>query len=562
MTRKQIITAAMLPGADGSNINGPSVIRVPDWLPDAPGRYLLYFAHHFGSYIRLAYADSVEGPWHVHPGGCLSLADTPGCRDHIASPDVHVDEDRREIRLYFHGKERETNRQSTFVACSRDGIRFKAMPDPLCIFYLRAVRWRGYWLGMTKGGVMHLSADGLSGFRQLPRPAFPMGSSIGDAPGDVRHVALLCRGDDLLVYFTRIGDAPEHIRCGHIDLSRPIDSWRVSAETVVIKPEFSWEGAGIASGPSRAGPSAGPENALRDPAILVDEGNCHLFYSYAGEQGLAVSRIDPPAVVTGTSKELTSMNGSLRQAAPVRPPEPAIAAELAALSRPGRLQKRLEELDADNPVNRIFLMGCGRSGTWLLTAVMTSFAETAILPKELSVEYFGMLKASTPNFVLKRDWRSYETAEAIPPSIRIIHIVRHPYAVLTSSNPMEARRYYNTPGRWLGEMMALKFMMDSGRPGLTVVRYEDLVNDPEKVQSAIAAANGLSIATTPQEAMLNFRAPPEADKAMHGVRPIDRVSLNRYRDDPEKLAYLRSIRTRLEPMASWVAEQFGYDLSL
>jgi hypothetical protein len=35
----------------GSNINGPSLIRVPDWVPDPLGRYYLYFAHHHGTYI-------------------------------------------------------------------------------------------------------------------------------------------------------------------------------------------------------------------------------------------------------------------------------------------------------------------------------------------------------------------------------------------------------------------------------------------------------------------------------------------------------------------------------
>ncbi|TGP23371.1 hypothetical protein, partial [Mesorhizobium sp. M1D.F.Ca.ET.234.01.1.1] len=52
-----IITPGMLPGDDGANINGPSLIRVPDWLPGRLGAYYLYFAHHTGTYIRLAFAD-------------------------------------------------------------------------------------------------------------------------------------------------------------------------------------------------------------------------------------------------------------------------------------------------------------------------------------------------------------------------------------------------------------------------------------------------------------------------------------------------------------------------
>ncbi|TIW51474.1 MAG: hypothetical protein E5V60_33485, partial [Mesorhizobium sp.] len=93
----------MLPGDDGDNINGPSLIRVPDWLPGRLGAYYLYFAHHTGTYIRLAYADSPQGPWRVHPGGALSLEQCPFLREHIASPDVHVDDQSRRLVMYFHG---------------------------------------------------------------------------------------------------------------------------------------------------------------------------------------------------------------------------------------------------------------------------------------------------------------------------------------------------------------------------------------------------------------------------------------------------------------------------
>src|SRR5260221_4265819 len=58
----------------GANIQGPSLIRVPDWIDGRLGAYYLYFADHKGSYIRLAYADHLAGPWRVHPPGSLLLA--------------------------------------------------------------------------------------------------------------------------------------------------------------------------------------------------------------------------------------------------------------------------------------------------------------------------------------------------------------------------------------------------------------------------------------------------------------------------------------------------------
>ena len=41
--------------SEGDNINGPSLIRIPDWIPaseraDPSAVYYLYFAHHTGDY--------------------------------------------------------------------------------------------------------------------------------------------------------------------------------------------------------------------------------------------------------------------------------------------------------------------------------------------------------------------------------------------------------------------------------------------------------------------------------------------------------------------------------
>jgi hypothetical protein len=66
-----IIRPEMLPGSDGANIAGPSLIRAPAWLKNPLGKYYLYFSDHKGAYIRLAYADRVEGPWKIYAPGTL-----------------------------------------------------------------------------------------------------------------------------------------------------------------------------------------------------------------------------------------------------------------------------------------------------------------------------------------------------------------------------------------------------------------------------------------------------------------------------------------------------------
>ena len=81
----------------GRNINGPSVIRVPAWIKNPLGNYYMYFAHHQGKSIRLAYSDFLDGPWLIYEGGTLQLDQAPGFWGHIASPDVHIDDNLQKI---------------------------------------------------------------------------------------------------------------------------------------------------------------------------------------------------------------------------------------------------------------------------------------------------------------------------------------------------------------------------------------------------------------------------------------------------------------------------------
>lgn len=60
----------------GDNINGPSLIRTPNWLKKPLGRYYLYFSDHKGTYIRLAFSNSLMGPWEIYYNGVLELNDS------------------------------------------------------------------------------------------------------------------------------------------------------------------------------------------------------------------------------------------------------------------------------------------------------------------------------------------------------------------------------------------------------------------------------------------------------------------------------------------------------
>ncbi len=234
----------------------------------------------------MAYAGRLEGPWSIHGPGTLKRSDAPLCRKHIASPDVHVDEDARQIRMYFHGPVANGPHQQSVVAVSSDGIGFAASPEVLAGPYLRCIRWNGRWLGLDMGGNFYRSDDGLTSFERRPGRALSFKRGI-----TLRHVALRLVGSTLEIYYTRRGDIPERVWRCFVDLSDDWTGWQVRDPESVLAPETKWEGADRPITPSRPGPSRKREHALRDPAIFVEGADAYLLYSIAGEAGIAIAAL-------------------------------------------------------------------------------------------------------------------------------------------------------------------------------------------------------------------------------------------------------------------------------
>lgn len=285
----------------GTNINGPSAIRVPDWIKAPLGRYYLYFADHRGDHIRLAHADEITGPWHVHEPGALHLEDSGfptrsselepparfrrsvasgDLRPHIASPDVHVDHVRRLIVMHYHGLERDCS-QTSRRTVSGNGLDFRDPQPTGADFYARVFEWRGVAYAAALEGWLYRSPDsGLS---------FPERTRLGDP--STRHVAIFSFEGELFLVFSRIGDAPERLLVSRIFATANWRDWRLSDPLDLLRAETSWEGAGEPVSPSRVGPADGRVNQLRDPFVFSEDNRLWLFYACAGESGLALAQL-------------------------------------------------------------------------------------------------------------------------------------------------------------------------------------------------------------------------------------------------------------------------------
>ncbi|WP_296701437.1 hypothetical protein [Algoriphagus sp.] len=296
-----IITPEMIMNDDGENINGPSLIKVPDFISNPLGKYYLYFSHHAGEYIRLAYSDYLQGPWKIYEPGTLKMkdckcADIPnGPPNHIASPDVHVDIINQKIVMYFHcpaimTEDERVNfaqDQITMRSTSHDGLSFTSEDEILGDSYFRVFEWKDFFYAISLQGQFYRSKDGVTGFEKGNNPFLEMQDST-----TVRHSAVLIRNNTLYVFYSRMGDTPERILLSKIDLNDKWTSWTPSVPITVLEPELDYEGGSLKLEKSIRGVAHDPVRQLRDPAIYEEDGEIYLLYSVQGEKGIAIAKLN------------------------------------------------------------------------------------------------------------------------------------------------------------------------------------------------------------------------------------------------------------------------------
>ena len=305
------IIHAALDSSIGVNIQGPSLIRVPDWVEEPLGRYYLYFADHKGRFIRLAYANELTGPWRVHVSGSLRLENSlfpkeriqppertvetnrvipgqllhsqeyEGSTPHIASPDVHVNHEERRIYMYYHGLLSYAN-QKTRVATSDDGIDFVAEEPVLCRPYLRVVPSNDTILAMVMPGVLF----------QLKHARGPFETGQQLFTSNARHHALLSNKNRVFVFWTEVGEAPEHIKVSVLENVSNTETLEVKHLGAILKPELDWEGASAPNEPSVRSVAYGCVNQLRDPCVFVENGRIFLLYAGGGESAIGIAELN------------------------------------------------------------------------------------------------------------------------------------------------------------------------------------------------------------------------------------------------------------------------------
>ena len=330
-----IITPSMFNNSsDGQSINGPSLIRIPSWIPtsqraNASARYYLYFGSHVGDYIRMAWAANIEGPYTLYnnftsPGNrgvldnnnsdIILLNNTRIEENHLASPDVIVDNENQRIILYFHSgssffvNNQRQNRQVTWVSTSQNGLNFNGNIEPVHLgnSYFRVFPYDGDLYSFGNGGNLNRALNANTPW------AIPSQHDLTDALWDrnsnnafgddiqvprselrVRHTGVHTEGDDLYVFYSRRGEFQERIRLSTIDMAAASwRNWDPSYPPIdILTPNPGWEGGQRTLANSETSDAVNV-NQLRDPDVFEDnDGQLYLVYSGNGEGGLGIARL-------------------------------------------------------------------------------------------------------------------------------------------------------------------------------------------------------------------------------------------------------------------------------
>jgi len=185
---------------------------------------------------------------------------------------------------------------------------------------------------------------------------------------------------------------------------------------------------------------------------------------------------------------------------------------------------------------RIHIVGAPRSGTTLMAELMVgSFQLDGYAPHEMSI----FLKPDRPLelFCSKqpRDVLHVRPLLAIDRNLWVIYVLRDPRDVIVSRHGRAPDRYWTNLRVWKLYHRSAGALMQ--HPRFLVVRYEDLVADPDSVQQRLMAKMPF---LKRLHAFSSFHAiarpSDESLKALRGVRPISQDNIGAWRRHKPRLA--------------------------
>ena len=143
----------------------------------------------------------------------------------------------------------------------------------------------------------------------------------------------------------------------------------------------------------------------------------------------------------------------------------------------------------------------------------------------------------------------------IQPNVKFVLMTRDPRAVLTSYHAQKPGDYYVSPERWRGIYSYWQWACNE--PDVTVIRYEDLISDPNTAQQQLADFIGWEV----KHPFAEFHtAVPDNFRtiALNGVRKLDPKNIHRWKK-PEHTERLRTLLAQELPELARCLIELGYE---
>lgn len=274
---------------DGSNINGPSLIKVPDFIKNPLGKYYLYFGHHEGTFIRMAYSDDVTANYKIYEGGVLNLSQLNknfNKPNHLASPDVIINNENKTIIMYFHCPyNNKLTSQSTFYATSFDGLTFNVHNENILYPYFR------YFTHDNEKYGLAMNKIGNSSYTSVMKRNFITDKfeEICQILPNSRHTCVTTTNKKVFICYSTVGDCPEHICMCELEIDN--NFIRTKNNFSLILPELQYEHSNKKPTKSEYGISRETVCQLRDPFVYVENDIAYILYTISGERGIAIAII-------------------------------------------------------------------------------------------------------------------------------------------------------------------------------------------------------------------------------------------------------------------------------
>jgi hypothetical protein len=187
--------------------------------------------------------------------------------------------------------------------------------------------------------------------------------------------------------------------------------------------------------------------------------------------------------------------------------------------------------------HRIHIVGVSpRTGTTLLTELMVhGFTVDAFTRHECPI--FTQPDRKCRVFCSKNPSDLSFAAKALrwEKRLHVLCLVRDPRDIVVSTHRHAPDRYWANLAFYRYHSGFLEKL--AGHPRFTVVRYEDLVSDPDRVQAEIARRLPFVARTSLFSRALEKARPSEDSlKALNGLRPIDQASVGAWKNHLGRLA--------------------------